>query len=462
MENGEQSIHKLDLMIFLEDFLKAAKRFWMLLILLVCVCSVGLFAYRRMGYHATYEAYASFMVRVANPLYANVSGYNSKTAEVMAATFPSIVTSGVLQKQVMEDLNVTRLPNVSVSAMGGSSIITMRVRDADPEFAYAVLNSVIDHYPDVAKFVLGPTELELLDESGVPTRPHNLFNAASNMVEGGIIGAFLWCAVVACMALLKNTVRSEDELREILNFGYIVQIPDVRPSKRQTCPLIIGEKRSSSLEEAIRLLRIRVEKSMEEGGKKVLLISSAIPGEGKTTISVNLAISLAQKGKQVLLIDCDLRNPSVSKALKLSSKNNMVDFLKRKVTIKDMVQTSAQPNLFVISGGNGTQSEEITTLAQERTNRLVFVAQKFYDYVILDTPPCSMLADASEVAELAECGLMVVKQDYAAKDQIMDGVQRLNEGDLQLIGCVFNRVGRSFSGDYGYGYGYGTGYGSKQ
>ena len=75
-----------------------------------------------------------------------------------------------------------------------------------------------------------------------------------------------------------------------------------------------------------------------------------------------------------------------------------------------------------------------------------------------------MLADASEVAELAECGLMVVKQDYAAKDQIMDGVQRLNEGDLQLIGCVFNRVGRSFFGDYGYGYGYGygTGYGSKQ
>ena len=460
MDEKEQNERELDLFVLLEDFLKIGKRFWALLVIMVTVCAVGATAYCRMNYFTMYEAYASFTVRVANPLYASSSGYNSKTAEVMAATFPSVINSNVLRKQVMEDMQINYLPSISVSATGGASIITIHVRDGSPEFAYAVLNSVIEHYPDILKFVLGPTEMELLDESGVPTQPIATFNPVRYLTKGGLIGAFLWCMIIACMALLKNTIHNEEELKRIVNLPCIGQIPNIKISNRHSCPLISREKSNAGFVESVRLLRVRVEKAMEETGKKVLLVSSAIPGEGKTTVSVNLATSLAQKGKRVLLIDCDLRNPSVTKALQLSSKNSMPEYMQGKVTIKDMIQNTPQENLFVISGGAGSGNGMIMELQRERTMRLILVAKKFYDYVILDTPPCSLLADAAEIANLAECGLMVIRQDYAAKEQIMDGIQRLSDSDLQLVGCAFNGVRKSLSNGYGYGYGYG--YGSKK
>ena len=130
MDYEEQNEQELDIFILLGDFLKISKRFWILLILLVMLCSTGLTFFQRGTYHPTYEAYASFTVHVANPLYSSVEGYNSKTAEVMAATFPSIVSSSILQKRVMDDLHVSSLPEISVSAMSGAGIITIHVRNS--------------------------------------------------------------------------------------------------------------------------------------------------------------------------------------------------------------------------------------------------------------------------------------------------------------------------------------------
>ena len=236
MEYQEENEQELDIFVLIGDFLKIGRRYIVLLVLLVTVCSAGLTGYRRLRYYPMYEAYASFTVRVANPLYASVSGYNSKTAEVMAATFPSIITSGVMKKHVREDLGVTFLPSISVSALGSSSIITIRVVDGNPEYAYRVLNSVMTHYPDVSKFVLSPTEMELLDESCLPTHPYNPFNTVGYLVKGGIVGAALWCVIIACMALLKNTIHNEDELTRTLNLDCMGHVPEVKISSRQSCP----------------------------------------------------------------------------------------------------------------------------------------------------------------------------------------------------------------------------------
>lgn len=468
MEYEEKEMPKIDLFVLIDDVLRTIKRVWILLLVFVLIFSCTQAYSGKRAYRPTYEAYASFMVRVADPFYASSSGFNIKTAEVMAATFPSIVSSGVLQKRVMEELGVSSLPSITISSTGSSSILTMKVQHSDPQFAYDVLNAVFTFYPEVAEFVVGATEFELLDESGVPKEPTNTLNMMSYVKAGAMDGVKLWVLLVAVLVLLRNTVHNEEELKRTVNSPCLSQVPAIKGSGRQTYTLLNKKKKAPGFDESIRLLRLRVEKAMEEQEKKTLLVSSAIPGEGKTTIAVNLAISMAQKGHRVLIVDCDLRNPSVSRALKVGNENSMIDYLKGRVTIRDMIQETEQENLFVISGGPGSKSDYSSLLSQERTARLIQAAGNLYDYVILDTPPCSMLADAAEVAELADFGLMVVRQDYAAKNLIIDGIQRLSDGNLQMLGCVFNGTRKSlgYGSYYGYGYGYGShygyGYGNKK
>lgn len=464
MELEEKDGQKLDLFVLLDDILKAARRHLALGLALIAMCSAFMTYRSYRSYVPVYAATASFTVKIANPLYASVSSYNVKTAEQMAATFPYILTSSVLQTRVQEHLGISSMPSISVTASSGTSIITMTVKDTDPQKAYDVLNAVILYYPEIAEFVVGSTVLVLLDESGVPTAPTAGFDAAVPAKKGALTGAALWMVLLSVLVLSKNTIHNETELAQVVNSPCMGHIPYIKVPAKVPCPLIHKTTRHSGFAESIRLLRLRVEKSMTEQGKKVLLVSSAISGEGKTTVSINLAVSLATRGKRVVLIDCNLRNPSVAKALNAAAGPGMIDYLEGSITIRDMLLPTEFENLYVISGGNG-RNDSTALLNHERTARLIQAARNLFDYVILDTPPCSLLADAAELAELAEVGLMVIRQDFASRDQILDGVQRLTEGKLSLLGCTFNNVHKAISGNYGYGYGYGYGrsygYGSR-
>ena len=454
-------LQKIDLLTKIGDFLKAARRHIILGLVLVLVFGTVFAGRSYLSYHPRYTAYASFTVKVSSPLYSGVNSYNAKTAEQMAATFPSILTSGVLQERIRSHLDIAYMPSVSVSASANTSIITMSVQDTDPQQAYDVLNAIITYYPEIAEYVVGPTVLILLDESGIPEAPDNPLSITQSAIRGAALGAALWCAILMVMTLLKNTVHSEEELKKVLNSPCLGHIPMIKIPGRTACPLVTKHGGRSGFGESVRLLRIRVQKAMGEDNK-VLLVSSAIPGEGKTTVSTNLAISLAQHGKKVLLIDCDLHNPSVANALGVSVDHSLSDFITDRATARDIVVPSGIKNLALISGSDSNQSNAAELLSHGKTTALIQACRRLYDYVILDTPPCSLLADASEIAEAADCGLLVIRHDFASRSQILDGSLRLNDGGLPIIGCTFNSVRYSLGSSYGYGYGYGYGnYGAE-
>lgn len=461
MEYGENNSREIDLLALVDDFLVEAKRLALLGILLILVCSIGLAGYQRMNYYPIYEANAAFTVRVANPLFGSVSSYNSATAEQMAKTFPYILTGDLLKERVMQYLDLGYMPGLSVTASANSNIITLSVRDSDPQRAKDVLDAVLLHYPEIAEFVVGPTKLILLDESGVPTAPVNPFSYRSGLARGAVVGAAIWVLLAGLLALTKSTVHNEEELRQLLSCECLGQIPEHSSGRKDACPVIHKGKQDLGFAEAIRLLRLRMEKQMGDQ-RKILLVSSAIPGEGKTTVSVNLAVSLAKKGKRVLLIDCDLRNPSVAKALKIRDDRGLSDYLAGTITVREMIHSTEVENLYVAPCGSGVRDKHAELLSQDRTGKMILACRKLFDCVILDTPPCSMLADAAELASLADFGLMVIRHDYASREQILDGAQRLGEWDLQLLGCVLNKMQHRLSSGYGYSYGYGYGYGEKK
>ena len=138
-----------------------------------------------------------------------------------------------------------------------------------------------------------------------------------------------------------------------MNIPCLGHIPYIRRSSRQGGTLIYRRIQNSGFGETVQLLRMRVEKAMSEQNWKVLLISSAIPGEGKTTIATNLALSMAHQGKKVLLVDCDLRNPSLERAMRMKKQKGLAEYITGDITAQDLIRPTKVENLYLIGGGLG-------------------------------------------------------------------------------------------------------------
>ena len=198
-----------------------------------------------------------------------------------------------------------------------------------------------------------------------------------------------------------------------------------------------------------------------EKNKKVFMITSTLPNEGKSTISLNTALMLSKEGKKVVLLDLDLRNPSLYRLLNDKEIPYQIgEYLDGKASLKDIIIHDQDMNIDMILG---TQSFEnsISMLSGHYLSALIKELKQLYDYVIIDVPPLLIMQDALIVAKYSDSTLIVIKQDYAKTYEIMDAIDELYEIDRHIIGCVFNCVEKSIfdkmSSSYGYGYGYGYG-----
>lgn len=457
MTQSEMKMKKIDLSSLLADILYAVKRLWLVGILLMGLFAGGTAISQWRSYTPMYEAYISFTIKVVNPLYSNVGIYNTQTAEQMGKTFPYILSSNALRESVREKLGVPTLPAVTADVIEGTNVFTLRTYHWDPQQAHDVLQAVVECYPEVAEFVLGPTIMVLLDESGVPMAPINVNDPIQNAVKGAVIGAIVWMALVGLMAAARKTVHSEEELQTLLNCPCLGTLPATKVVGRNaTNPLAFYDHGKYGFMEANHLLCLHLEREMRDKEKKILLVSSAAPNEGKTTVAANMAISLAQNGNRVLLIDCDLRNPSTSRAIRMTNKKGLSEMLDGKITANDVVRTTSFRDVYLVSAGEGKKHTPADLIASEQFVQLLTASRNVFDYVVLDTAPSGVLSDASEIAELADCALMVVRQDHASRTQILEAAKALTDSKLPVIGSVLNGV-KSF-GSYGYGYGYGYGY----
>ena len=321
----------------------------------------------------------------------------------------------------------------------------------------------MEKYPAVAEFVVGPTVLELLSESGVPSQPMNTLSYRGAMVKGIAAALVIWCAWLLLYTLMHRTVGSEEDLAKVVNLECIGRLPTVRGFSEDgdgvRCPVLTEGADKFGFNESVRLLRVRVEKALAQNKGKVLMVTSSIANEGKTTVSVNLATALAGKGKKTLLVDCDLRNPSVATTLHREGKTGFVGYLRGDETVESILTRGETPNLFTVLGGQAVANPE-ALLGGKTAKNFVQAARKSFDYIILDTPPCAMLADAAELITVADGVLLTIRQDFASRAQVSESAQILNDSGKLIIGCVLTMTTPRLSkSGYGYHNGYGGYYG---
>jgi receptor protein-tyrosine kinase len=224
---------------------------------------MGFYAHR--SYTPHYTASVSFTVQTTNPLYSNQQYYNASTAEQMAKTFPYILTSGALLQQVQQKLEISSMPSLSAQVLGSTNIFTLSSTATDPQLAYDVLKCVVEIYPNVAEFVVGPTSMTLIDDSGVPAYPINAQDLRRPVVLGVAAGIALWLMMCLFYWLTHRTVNTEQELQKLVNLPYLGNIPQLPGfsgvKNKSKCPVLSSRSDKFGFSESIRLLRIRVERA---------------------------------------------------------------------------------------------------------------------------------------------------------------------------------------------------------
>ena len=455
-ENMENTVSRIDLLDLFHGLIQSIRHFLRLGVVLMIVCALMMCFYRTWTYQPYYEASASFTVRVSNPLYGTQQYYNNSAAEQMAKTFPYILTSSAMSQQIKKEMGMSWLPSITASSVGNTNIFTMKVTSTDPKLAYDVLQCVMDHYPSVSEFVIGPTTMKLLNETGIPTHAVNPLSLKSAAFTGVVLGAALWMMIAGFYWLTHQTVSNETELGRLVNLPCLGKLPVVKGIGRKSrikCPILSESNDKYGFNESMRLLRVRVEKEMKKQNAKVILVTSSIANEGKTTISLNLAHAFAQKGNKTLLIDCDLRNPSVASAQGLSFEHGFSSYLKGQCSANEIISKMEEENLYTVFSGQAVSHPE-KLLTSSKAQSFLEAARQVFDVIVLDTPPCALMADASEICALADCVLLSVRQDFATHAQIMEGISVLEDGRRPILGCVMNmsnvQPGKNSYSYYGY------------
>jgi len=286
-----------------------------------------------------------------------------------------------------------------------------------------------------------------------PVRPMILLNLALGLAFGLGLGA----SAAFLQEYLDNTLKSPDDIERYLRAPWLGMIPSVTSldghrrlygygSRRRklaagvrASEIISHETSPTALQEAYRSLRTSILLSAAEHAPRTLLVTSASPGEGKTTTAANLAIALAQLGSRVLVIDSDLRKPRLHRIFQLDSRQGLVTHLTGLLPSADVIQHSYVPNVdVVVCGPVPPNPSEL--LSAPRMDDLVGQAAKTYDVVILDSPPVLNVADARILARIVERVVLVVEGGKTPRELVRRAHALLAEAGGNVLGVVLNNV----------------------
>lgn len=282
---------------------------------------------------------------------------------------------------------------------------------------------------------------------------------AQNYMTGAAVGLLLPLLIFVAIELLNNKVQSKEDIERITNIPFIGAIGH----NVSHDPLIVYNKPRSAITESFRAIRSNLNYFAHNKTNQVFMITSSIPGEGKSFTSLNIAAVFALAGKKTLVLGADLRRPKLAEELGLANTVGLSQYLSGMAKLDEIVQTSAVPNLSLIAGGPMPPNPSELLLNTEMED-LMTRLKELFDYVIIDTPPLSFVADAFVLAKYADHTIYVIRQNFTPTGALSMIEEHYQTGKLTNISILFNDLqktgfGYGYGNAYGYGYGYGSGYG---
>lgn len=440
----------LDLSGLFEDYIRCLKRCWLqLLLVLFMVTALGV-TYFNISYQPSYEAKITYAVERTGD-----TGIDASIAKRLSLSIPTLTGVKDFRQDLTENIKTkSRNGNYTFRSVNteGSNLFTVYVSTNNYKNTNILLENFKKIYPGWASDSVGTVELQIADESQAGTTPSNPYSLPKSAGMGAVAGLAVCFVIATIYVLSSKTVRKESDMKKVTVKSCITVIPDVKLKKRinsQKEQLLITNRRVDwGFRQSILGAQSRIERQMEKENKRVLLVSSTLPEEGKSLLALNLALAFEQREKNVLVIDGDLRNPSIGKLLGLEEGHKgLSDYFKKGSSLEEIIQT--KNNIDVICGGS-IRNKASSILKKKEMDQLMEILINSYDYIIIDTPPSALFTDAAMLSEYADAVVYAVHHDKPTTKEIKEGIDPFIRSG-KLLGYVINRKpgGYSSYGKYG-------------
>ncbi len=379
------------------------------------------------------------------------------------ASYADLATDATILQNVVDELglDMTREQlqgKVSANVLTSTQTIQLNVQADSPELAQSIAGETATQVVDLVERLETPSQgseppaitARVATEPSVSNVP-----VSPNIMLGLAVGIMLSLLVAIAGALLRDlldrTLKSRDDIEKITGVPALATLPFDPLIKKNP----VASDTDVSLAEAFRVLRTNLQFASLDESVRSILVSSAVPNEGKTLVATNLALSMVQAGRSVLIIDADMRNPNVAQRLGLENSVGVISVLLGRTTLDDAIQTHVNGVHFLGTGPKPPNPAELLGTQAMRT--LLRDARERYDLVIIDAPPMLPVADASILVTEVDGALLLSRYGSTTKEQLRLTIARLQGVGGRLLGTVLNRTPRRSGDTYGYGYGYGYG-----
>ena len=377
------------------------------------------------------------------------SGNNSDTTinqtdivlnQKLVSTYKHIIKSRLVLEQVINDLKLDYdyehlNKNVSAEAVEDTEILKITVTDTSPELAVRIADTVASVFSKEVVKIYKINNVSVLDVAEIPTYPSNY-----HLLRDIVLALFV--SFVGVSGLIFVIFYYDDSLTDNNNVEKEIDMPIVARvfKDRSNDDLIVVNKPNAATSECIRNLRTNLQFSSIDKEIKTLLITSTFPSEGKSFVSANLAISFAQAGKKVLLMDCDLRKGRQHKIFKASSRYGLSNLLVGKISdYKEFVLKTEIENLYFIPRG-ACPPNPSELLNSQKMLSLLAELQKVFDLIILDGAPVIGLSDSVILSSSIDRVVLVASCNKTPKSQLINARKALEAVGANIAGCVLNNT----------------------
>jgi polysaccharide biosynthesis transport protein len=291
----------------------------------------------------------------------------------------------------------------------------------------------------------------VLDRAGMaidPYWPNYILFFGAGIVGGGILGL----GVAFIIAFMDDRVKSAFDIESVIGVPLLGIISEVKNLPSEEKAQIVNSRLENQASEGFRALHSSLKLNSQSKEAQCLLVTSTVPGEGKSFISTNLAFTFAAHGERTLLVDCDLRLPNIAKSLALNNELGIIDFCYEKASFDEIVKTDEVTGLDIVStGGRANNPSQI--LSSGKIEEFFQMARARYARIIVDTPPISAVSDSLLILPLMDGVLYTIKFNAVKRKAIGMNVRRLMDSNVPVLGAVLNSLKLSVSGYY-YSYQY--------